>query len=295
MEGIEIGADAFLSKPIDPAELSAQIKVMLRIKSAEDKLRSEKVDLEKLVVARTKNLYETNKKLRFEITGHKKAEEKLKESEKSLRELTAYLQSAREQERTSIARELHDELGQSLTALNMDVSWLQKHFGQDQKNLREKTQTMSSLLKETIKAVQKISSELRPGQLDDLGLPAAVEWYTGEFEARTGIKCRLNIEYREEDIDKDISTCIFRILQESLTNVARHSKASHVEVLLTKKDNTIELVVKDNGVGISERQLVDSKSFGLIGMKERTNFLGGEVKIEGNKQKGTTVSVQIPL
>jgi len=229
------------------------------------------------------------------ITKRKKIEEEIKSSQSQLRNLTAHLQSVREEERTLIAREMHDELGQAMTALKMDISWLDNRLPKDQRSLLEKTKSMSKLADATLQTIKRISTELRPGLLDDLGLPAAIEWQGEEFQNRTGIKCEVTIDTKDIILDRDRSTAIFRIFQETLTNVARHTKAKRVKVSLKEKAGKVELKVRDNGKGITEEQISDSKSFGLIGIKERAHFLGGKVVIRGVQDKGTTVTARIPL
>jgi len=230
-----------------------------------------------------------------DITERKQEEEELKASREQLRNLAAHLQAVREGERTSIAREIHDDLGQSLTALKMDLSLLTPKLPKDQKSLFKRTESMSKLIDSTIQTVQRISAEMRPGVLDDIGLPAALEWQGNEFQKRTGIKCELTVEPEDIFLDKDRSTAIFRIFQETLTNVARHSKAEWIKVNLKKRARKIELKVRDNGKGITEEQISNSKSFGLIGIRERVQYFGGEVEIKGIQNRGTTLKVWIPL
>jgi len=223
-----------------------------------------------------------------DITERKKSEEELDRSREQLRNLTAYLQSVREQERTNIAREIHDDLGQTLTALKMDISWLGKKLPKDQETLLEKTKAMTKLTDMTIKTVKRISTELRPGLLDDLGLVAAIEWQAEEFQHRMGMRCELTVDPEEIILDQDRSTAIFRIFQETLTNIARHAKATRVTASLKEKDDKLELRVRDNGSGITKEQISDSKSFGLMGIRERVHPWGGQVKISGKPGKGTT-------
>ena len=229
------------------------------------------------------------------ITERKQAEEEIKNSQLQLRNLTAHLQSVREEERTLIAREMHDELGQALTAMKMDLSWLDKKLPKDQKPLFKKIKSMSKLADATLQTVKKISTDLRPGLLDDLGLTAAIEWQAEEFQTRTGIKCEITVDPEDIILDKDRSTAIFRIFQETLTNVARHAKATKVKVSLKEKAGKIELKVRDNGKGITEKQVSDPKSFGLIGIKERAYYLDGKVVIKGLQDKGTALTIRIPL
>jgi len=231
---------------------------------------------------------------RHEVQHHQ-AEKELRDSREQLRNLSLYLQTAREEERSRIAREIHDELGQALTALKIDLGWMSKRLLDDQHSLRDKSNAMSRLIDTIVQTVQRLSSELRPGILDDLGLAAAIEWEAGEFQKRTGIQCRVVINPEDLVLSKDKSTAIFRIFQEALTNVIRHAGATMVETRLEQQDNTVVLEVKDNGRGITEKQVSDPKSFGLIGIRERVGFWGGEVNIQGVKNRGTTVTVKLPL
>jgi PAS domain S-box-containing protein len=228
-------------------------------------------------------------------TERKKSEEELNRSREQLRVLLAHLQSVREEERTRISREIHDELGQSLTALKIDLSWLRKRLGRDQTLLIEKAHGMSQLIDLNIQTVKRISAELRPGLLDDLGLTAALEWQAEEFQNRNGIACQLIIEPDNLVLGKEISTAVFRIFQETLTNIVRHAKSSKVRVRLTKKEEELALKVSDNGRGITRKQISSPSSIGLIGMNERVSFLGGTLSISGAKNRGTTVKVTIPL
>jgi SOS regulatory protein LexA len=222
------------------------------------------------------------------------AEKELQDSREQLRNLTTYLQSVREQERTHIAREIHDELAQVLTALRMDVSWLNKRLPREQIPWLAKTKSMSKLIDNTIQTVKRISAELRPGVLDDLGLVAAIEWQAEEFQNRTGISCRVAIDPEDITVNQDCSTAVFRIFQETLTNVARHAHATKVTVDLKERAGMLTLKVTDNGKGITKKQISNPRSFGLIGMKERVHPWGGRVSIEGSSKKGTTVLVSLP-
>ncbi len=221
----------------------------------------------------------------------------VKNSREQLRRLSAHLQSAREEERTRIAREIHDELGQALTGLKMDLSWLAKKMQKTDENsdkIQQKIATMVSLIDSTISTVRKISSELRPGVLDYLGLPAAIEWQAQEFQNRTGTKCLIEKLPSEIEISNDVSTAIFRIFQETLTNITRHAEATEVNVLLNFTEDEISLEVKDNGKGIPQEEIENRKSFGLLGMEERAALFNGRFEIFASNP-GTTVSVKIPL
>jgi PAS domain S-box-containing protein len=218
-----------------------------------------------------------------------------KQAEIEKRELDRRLQNAREEERRRIAREVHDELGQSLTALKIDLAWLQnKAVGLDER-ITEKIDSMDRRATETLSGVQRISSELRPGILDALGLSAAIEWLVRDFETRTDIHCQLSIEPEEISIGPAPAINIFRILQESLTNVARHSQASQVRVRLHRTEKEVQLLVVDNGVGIPDAAVFSRESIGLIGMRERVEVCGGRLKIHGLPGEGTLVRAAIPL
>jgi len=229
-----------------------------------------------------------------DISERKRTEKELIRSRRRLRELASHLESAREMERTRIAREIHDELGQALTALKMELHWCIKRLPKDNTELLEKAKTLTSLVDANVHLVQRISSELRPGMLDNLGLSAAMEWQTGQFQDRTGISCDIICEPNEIVLDQTRSTALFRIFQETLTNIIRHAQATSVDIVLRKKDGGVELTVTDNGKGITEQEIADPKSFGLMGIKERIYSLGGIVTISGSKDKGTTVRVSVP-
>jgi PAS domain S-box-containing protein len=230
-----------------------------------------------------------------DITERKRAEEQLRSSREQLRALSAHLQSIREEERTLISREIHDELGQDLTGLKMDLSWLIKRLPKNQELDVKKVESMLKLVDTTIQSVRRISTKLRPGVLDDLGLTAAIEWQAQDFQTRTGIQCEFNPNLREIDLDRDRSTTVFRIFQETLTNVARHASATRVNICLNEEAAGLVLIVEDNGRGIKEREISDPKSLGLLGMRERALIFGGEVTISGAPGKGTTVMLRIPL
>ena len=211
-----------------------------------------------------------------------------------LRDLTGYLETAREEERTHIAREIHDEFGQALTALKMDLAWLIKRLPADKPHLLEKARVMSDLTDSIVHMVRRIATDLRPGVLDHLGLDAAVEWQAQDFAERTGVDCELHLGDQDIVLDPDLATAIFRIFQETLTNIARHAEASEVHVELKERPNELTLVVRDNGKGITQSQAFGSKSLGIIGMQERARSWGGDVTFRAVPGQGTTVTVQIP-
>jgi len=230
-----------------------------------------------------------------DITEQIQAEGQLIEMFEDMRRLNAHLQTIREEERTSIAREIHDELGQQLTGLKMDASWLRKKIGAEDYSLQEKLNGMMSLIDDTVKTVRRIASDLRPGVLDDLGLAAALEWQSSEFEKRTGIACHFYSDVRELQIEKDLATGIFRIYQETLTNVMRHSGATSVQSVLEQNETDLKLSVHDNGVGFDAIEAKNKKTLGLTGMRERALMLGGEIKINSKNDEGTLVVLTIPL
>jgi signal transduction histidine kinase len=211
-----------------------------------------------------------------------------------LRELAAHVESVREEERSGIARELHDELGQALTAVKLDLSWAVRHQEKDPSAVREKLLSLVSLTESTIKTVQRLSSQLRPGLLDDLGLVAALEWLAAEFQRRSEVECLVSLD-EEIELDAARSTALFRICQESLTNVSRHARATSVRISLHASNSNVVLSVVDNGKGISADETAHRGSFGIIGMTERARALGGHVAIDGAPGEGTRVEVTLPL
>ena len=223
------------------------------------------------------------------------AEVESSKSQQELRNLSARLQSLREEERTSVAHEINNELRQALTALRMDLAWLSKRLPEENKVLLDKTETMSEVIDATSQVVRRISTNLRPGMLDDLGLVPAMEWLAGEFRERTGTKVGVTFEPEDIVLERDLSTAIFRIFQELLTNVSRHARATRVVASLKEKAGMLELRVKDNGRGIKERQISGSKSLGLVGIRERAYLFGGKLEIKGTPGKGTTAIVCIPV
>jgi len=251
--------------------------------------------LEVLVEDRTAELESANIQLHQEISERKKAEEELKQSQVQLRDLASHLQHIREEERSRVAREIHDELGQALTALKMDVHWLGLRLATDHQVLLDKIKSMSALIDTTVQAVRRISSELRPGLLDDLGLTAAIEWQAHEFCRRAGLQCEIKSEPEDIILDQTRSIALFRIFQEALTNIARHAQATRVEIRLKKNTHCLEMEVRDNGLGIADEQLAASGSFGILGIRERVYSLGGELRISGLDEQGTTVHVILPL
>lgn len=230
-----------------------------------------------------------------DITERKRAESELKESRRQLRELSVFLQTVREEERTRIARELHDELGQVLTALRIDIDWLQRKIGDHEQTIPGKLTAMSQLVNRTVESVRRIAADLRPGMLDDLGLAAAIEWQVEQFRSRNGLDCELAMNREEFELDDQLATSVFRIIQEALTNVARHARASRVTVVVEEADNGISLEVTDNGRGFEPSPQGLKKTYGLLGIRERVKMLGGHVEILGRPAQGTIVRAHIPF
>jgi PAS domain S-box-containing protein len=228
-----------------------------------------------------------------DLSETKRAEQELRASSEQLRNLTAHLQSVREEERARISREVHDELGQSLTAVKMDLAWLAGRVPQRDGPMLKRIRSTQQLADSIIQSIRRISTELRPAVLD-LGLAAAVEWQVQEFEARSGIRCKVRLLTRQV-VASNASTAMFRIFQETLTNVARHAKATRAEVVLQKQRDRLVLLIHDNGRGFDQADPSLSKSLGLLGMRERAAILGGRVSISSAPGKGTTVTAWIPL
>ena len=219
----------------------------------------------------------------------------IKDSRDELRMLSSHLENIREEERTSVAREIHDELGQQLTGLKMDASWVSRRINKNDIQLSEKMDEMITLINDTVKTIRKIATSLRPGILDDLGLIATLEWQSEEFSKRSGIVCNFTASLSYMEFDKNVSTTLFRIYQEALTNVARHSKANKVKSYLNVIENKfVELIIEDNGVGFDLKQK-DQRTLGLIGIRERTIIMKGDFIIESSKETGTTIKVKLPL
>jgi signal transduction histidine kinase len=268
--GYEAGAVDYIVKPLVPEVLQSKIAVFVE-------------------------LHQKNLVLQQEVAERRRAEERLLASEENLRALAARLQSIREEERTRIAREIHDELGQALTGLKMDLTWVARRVPSTQKQLAEKMKSMFPLIDDTIQSVRKIASLLRPGVLDQLGLSAAIAWQARDFQMRTGIRCKLDMPQDAADgMDADRSTAVFRIFQELLTNVARHANATRVDVSLKLDPGELVLEVRDNGRGIEEGSLRSGNSLGLLGMRERAAAFGGTITVTGMPGGGTRVTVRMP-
>ncbi len=275
----------------------AQGKTFVKFQSPARTLTDDKVDriMRWAVLPGYEDTYSKVLVSEIDITEQKRMLYELEKSHKLLRNLSAHLESVTEEERKSVSREIHDEFGQFLTALRMDISWLNKRINPEDLEVVKRVESMAHLTSEMIQSVKRISSHLRPSIIDDLGLAAAIEWQLDDFQKRTGIACSVHIEPEDIIIGTNISITVYRILQEALTNIARHTKASKVRVSLKKETDKLVLTVQDNGTGITEQKIRDSKSLGLLGMQERAHHIGGTVKINGKSGNGTMVRVSVPV
>jgi signal transduction histidine kinase len=220
----------------------------------------------------------------------------LQESQMQLRQLTARVQTTREDERRRVAREVHDVIGQLLTSLKMEAGWLDLRLQEAESPLAGRTRRMIELLDSAFQSVRQIATDLRPTLLDDLGLIAAMEWQMEDFQTRTGIACRFESTLDKARLNMEASTALFRILQEALTNVARHAGATRVGVIVEEdRRGWLVLQIKDNGRGITEDEMRQTQSLGLVGMRERIHLLGGEIRINGKVGAGTTIDVRVPM
>jgi len=232
----------------------------------------------------------------IDITARKAAEEALSASREELRRLTRYLESVREEERKSVSREIHDSLGQALTAIKFELAYIKKHMPARNAELIQRADNALQMTDDIIQSVKRISSDLRPESLDDLGLESAMLWYLEDFRERMGIETELIIE--APDIEPmtcdEKCTALFRIFQEALTNVAKHSWAGSVSVRLTAEAQKIVLIVSDDGIGITAEEMSGTSAMGLLGIRERAQIYGGEMQITGSPENGTRLVVKIP-
>ncbi|MCP4602593.1 MAG: PAS domain S-box protein [Proteobacteria bacterium] len=254
-------------------------------KNKEQELNLHRHHLEKLVTQRTQDLDATN--------------QELARSREQLRLLSERLVLAKEEESARIARELHDELGQILTGLKIDISLFDKHLKKkmwsNQKEYEARIESILGLVDNAIKGVQGITKGLRPAMLDDIGLVATVEWMIGEFNRRIGIECSFYHRVNDEDYDSAFSTAVYRIIQESLTNVVRHSNAEDAFIKMKETEKTLQVFIEDNGIGIKDEEVSGLHSVGILGMTERAYTFGGQVNIKGLRGRGTSVQLSVPI
>lgn len=241
-------------------------------------------------------LIEKNIVVIFEdITERKREKDELEKSREELRKLTAHLESVREKERSLIARELHDEIGQLLTAMNTETVLLARRLPPGNEELENRVASISRLIDMTMQSLKRIYMSLRPGMLDHLGLASSVLWQAEDFSRRTGISCQVEVKPEHLSLSPELSTALFRIFQETLTNIARHADATQVRGCLYLKDGRVYLTVKDNGRGIREEEKCKPHSFGLLGIRERVTSFGGTLEIKGKRGMGTEIKVTLPL
>ncbi|MGE0080545.1 MAG: response regulator [Thiohalomonadaceae bacterium] len=270
VKGFAVGAVDYIAKPFQPDEVLARVKTHVELYQLQTRLE-EKVD------QRTEEL--------------RRSQHELRESRARLQELTRFLQSVREDERTSIARELHDELGQALTALRIDLSWLRRTCGGLGEDIRERVDSAHALVERTIDSLRRISEGLRPGMLDVLGLTAALEHLVRTFMERHGISCEFSADRDEYELGPGAAIAVFRLVQEALTNVSRHSEATQVDIRLEQTGGYLALTIHDNGIGFDHT--APRQGFGILGMRERVSMLGGTMTIDGSA--GTCIVVTFPL
>jgi signal transduction histidine kinase len=267
---------------------------------AKQEIRRLNEELEQRVLERTKELRVKNQELIHEITERNFAEGRLRVTSEQLRALSARLESAKEEEAARIAREIHDELGSVLSALRWDLELIEKELDQEEgderpSKVRVKIAAMKGVIDDTINAIRRISAELRPSALDDLGLVAAIRWHARQFEVRTGIVTLLDSSFEDIDLTHQQSTAVFRVFEEALTNVMRHARATQVDIKLEMKKGELLLTIRDDGRGITEAEKSDRLSLGLLGMRERANLIGGLVDIAKGEGKGTVVTLRVPV
>jgi signal transduction histidine kinase len=289
LKGYQKGAVDYLFTPIIPKILQSKVAVFVELAKKNLQLQYQTVQLAKL----NSDLQEQRKQDLEHINERKLAEEALRQSREELRQLASYQERIKEDERKRIAREIHDELGQNLLALRIDVSLLHTRTGNTHPILNRKVHSVLDHIDSTMKAMRLIINNLRPTVLD-LGINAAFEWQVKDFQRRTGIDCELLMPEEELVLDDERATALFRILQESLNNILRHAKATNARIELVTDHARLTMKVADNGVGMFPDCRRKANSFGLVGIKERVSTLGGELRIENGPEKGTTIMVSIP-
>ena len=230
-----------------------------------------------------------------DISRRVDAEAEIEHSHQQLRDLYRQMHEVREGERMRIARELHDELAQWLTALKMDVSWIAGRLPAEDDRLQEKVERMKRLVDSAVTSVRRIAHDLRPSMLDDLGLVPAIEHLLHEFSERTGLVVELDTQAGAVEFREPLSTAVYRMVQEGLTNVARHARATEVRVAVRVEGGELVVSVRDNGIGISVDKLSSGKSFGILGIKERARTLGGAAEIYTAREGGATVEIKVPV
>ncbi|HEV2608838.1 MAG TPA: response regulator [Noviherbaspirillum sp.] len=290
LKGYQKGAVDYLFTPIIPKILQTKVAVFVELAKKNLQLQHQTEQLAKL----NSELQEQRKLDLEHINERKQAEEALRQSQEELRQLASYQERIKEDERKRIAREIHDELGQNLLALRIDISMLHARTGTTHPKLNRKVHSVLDHIDSTMKAMRAIINNLRPAVLD-LGLNAAIEWQVKEFQRRTGIECDLVMQEEELVVDDNRATALFRILQESLNNVLRHAQATRARIELEQVGRLVRMKVADNGIGIFPGCRRKANSFGLVGIKERISTLGGELVIETGQDRGTALIVTLPI
>jgi signal transduction histidine kinase len=299
---MDLGADLFLKKPAPVARILEALQTAAALPRRRSKVPrpARELDLMKEYSERlVEKLEHKNAELERQASSLRIGEEQIRRSHEQLRALAGRLQAAREEERIRISREMHDGLGEMLAGIELGLAWMRsllepRRQRLDRRQLLEQIDKLDKMAAATSDRVRKLCTELRPSVLDDLGLVPALEWQAREFEARTHIRCELKLPVANLEAGRDQATALFRIFQEILTNVARHSAASKVLVKLQASGSSFRLEVQDNGKGIRPEEIADSKSLGLLGMRERASLIGGSVEISGVPGRGTLAAVRIP-
>lgn len=282
LEGLKLGAVDYIAKPYDPDDVLLRVRTHLELRNLQQHL-GEMCDLRTL-------------QLKEEMHKHRNTAQELFESRQQLRELTAHLEQVQEQQRARIAREIHDELGQALTVLRIDLTRLNERLGEPREVLQQNLENALSVLDQASETARTISENLRPGMLDLLGLEAALEHHVKRFTETTGIPCHLSIDSPVELNPGDrVATTIFRIVQESLTNIARHAKAGQAVVRLANLGQELVVIVEDDGCGFESTKNLGRSHFGLLGISERAQSLGGSISVESKPGKGTRIEASLPL
>lgn len=271
VQAFEFGAVDYIAKPYQPDEVLARVRTHVDLHRLQSRL-------EDRVAERTAQFQE--------------ADANLRESQSRLQELAGFLQTVREEERARIARELHDELGQALTALRIDLAWLRGKSKPLGEVVEERAAAAHGLVERSIDSLRRISEGLRPGMLDVLGLAAAIEHHVAQFQERTGIRCSLTMNREEFEVGEQLAIAIFRIVQEALTNIMRHACASHVAVMIEEAGDHISVRVEDDGKGFVLPTA--KKTFGLLGIQERAKILGGRIEIVSEPGAGTRIEARFP-
>lgn len=290
LKAYQKGAVDYLFTPIIPQILQTKVGVFVELARNHLQLKRQKLELEQL----NRDLQQQRQLDLEHIHEREQAEAALRQSQEELRQLASYQERIKEDERKRIAREIHDELGQNLLALRIDIAMLHARTATTHPRLNKKVHSVLDHIDSTMKAMRAIINNLRPTVLD-LGLNAAIEWQVKEFQRRTGIVCELEMTDKDLSIDDNRATALFRILQESLNNVFRHARATKAQIVVERDGDTLRMKVADNGVGIFPGCRRKANSFGLVGIKERVSSLGGSMAIETAQDAGTSLTVAIPL